>query len=338
MLLERLPPQLRSLSSARKIRCLKSRIAAWKWDSLHLLCLLALALFFGPRVLADDDASGKSSSSRETLIRITTNKEGVATQLFVENVQAAEVTVTFEMDLTNLGSDVTFPYTTTLAEKSRVKMFTLWPIDRTRGWSWTYTYYSTFGSTKVRHDDTCIYSLPYMPGKSYRVSQGFNGEYSHFGADQFAIDWRMPSGTPVYAARGGTVVGVKNDSSVGGDDAKYDWDANYVLIRHSDGTLGQYVHLLKDGHQAHDWPGSATGRFHRAFREYRPLHWTPFALLSLQGTRWQAPRNHTCAVSHGGRHGGDADGRQVLQGVGSSQFASHAGRHAPSPSSCDRRT
>ena len=43
------------------------------------------------------------------------------------------------------------------------------------------------------------------------------------------------------------MVGVKNDSNVGGDDSKFDWDANYVLIQHSDGTLGQYVHLLKGG-------------------------------------------------------------------------------------------
>jgi murein DD-endopeptidase MepM/ murein hydrolase activator NlpD len=97
------------------------------------------------------------------------------------------------------------------------------------------------------HDDSYVYSLPYAPGKGYRVSQGYNGVYSHFGADQYAIDWRMPMGTPVHAARGGTVVGVKNDSNIGGDDNKYDWDANYVLVEHADGTLGQYVHLMKGG-------------------------------------------------------------------------------------------
>jgi murein DD-endopeptidase MepM/ murein hydrolase activator NlpD len=120
-------------------------------------------------------------------------------------------------------------------------------LDTNRGWSWTYTYYSTFGSMTAQHDNSFIYSLPYSSGKSYRVSQGYNGEYSHFGADQFAIDWRMPIGTPVHAARGGTVVGIKNDSDVGGDSSKFDWDANYVLIQHADGTLGQYVHLLKGG-------------------------------------------------------------------------------------------
>jgi murein DD-endopeptidase MepM/ murein hydrolase activator NlpD len=114
-------------------------------------------------------------------------------------------------------------------------------------WSWSYTYYCTFGSTRVKHDDSCTYLLPFASGKSFVISQGYNGEYSHFGPDQFAIDWRMPVGTPVHAARGGTVVGIKSDSDVGGGDSQYDWDANYILIQHPDGTLGQYVHLMKGG-------------------------------------------------------------------------------------------
>jgi murein DD-endopeptidase MepM/ murein hydrolase activator NlpD len=222
-------------------------MAVLKKDSIGLwMTLLICAVLFGPGILADTP-SGKSASIRETLIRIASERDGAATHLYVENMQTAEVTVTFEIDLTNLKGTVEFPYTTTLQGKSKVKLFTLSPIDATRGWSWTYTYYSTFGSTNVEHDNSCLYQLPYAPGKSYRVSQGYNGEYSHFGADQFAIDWRMQEGTPIHAARGGILVGVKNDSNIGGDSSKYDWDANYILIRHADGTLGQYVHLKKGG-------------------------------------------------------------------------------------------
>lgn len=227
--------------------CPRNRGLVLKRDIGRLVpWLIVLCLFFGSRILGEDPA-GRSSSTRETLIRISNERQGPVTQLYVENLQAAEVTVTFEMDLTNLSADVPLPYTTTVPGKKRVKLFDLNPIDLTRGWSWTYTYYSTFGSTTARHDDACVYVLPYAPGKAYRVSQGYNGEYSHFGADQFAIDWRMPVGTPVHAARAGLVVGVKNDSNIGGDDNKYDWDANYILIQHPDGTLGQYVHLMKGG-------------------------------------------------------------------------------------------
>ncbi len=240
-------PSLSGHDTSRK-SCLEKPCAVRKQDSRHgLLWNVALCcLLFTLNGLSEDSA-GKSTSVRETLIRISTEKEGLVTHLYVENVQAADVTVTFEMELSNLEADVKFPYTVTLAGKKRLKLFALTPQQPNRGWSWTYTYYSTFGSTNVEHDNSYVYTLPYVPGKSYRVSQGYNGEYSHFGADQFAIDWRMPVGTPICAARGGLVVGVKNDSNIGGDDPKYDWDANYILVQHSDGTLGQYVHLQKGG-------------------------------------------------------------------------------------------
>jgi murein DD-endopeptidase MepM/ murein hydrolase activator NlpD len=247
MLIDPVTPFLRFCASVKEWFCLRNRGPVPERDSgRFLMWTVTLSVFFAGHIFGDDPA-GKSSGSRETLIRISTERDGSLTHLFVENVQAAQVTVTFEMELSNLAGSVPFPYTATLPGKKRIELFTLSPVDLTRGWSWTYTYYSTFGSTTAQHDDTYVYSLPYALGKSYKVSQGFNGVYSHFGADQFAIDWRMPLGTPVHAARGGTVVGVKNDSNVGGDDGKYDWDANYVLIQHSDGTLGQYVHLMKAG-------------------------------------------------------------------------------------------
>jgi murein DD-endopeptidase MepM/ murein hydrolase activator NlpD len=43
------------------------------------------------------------------------------------------------------------------------------------------------------------------------------------------------------------VAKVKDDSSKGGGDRKYENHANYVLVRHDDGTLGNYAHLAKGG-------------------------------------------------------------------------------------------
>jgi murein DD-endopeptidase MepM/ murein hydrolase activator NlpD len=75
------------------------------------------------------------------------------------------------------------------------------------------------------------------------VTQGYNGSYSHSGPDQYAIDFKMPPGTPVHAARGGRVVKVKEDSDQGGPSRKFESCANYILIRHDDGTLANYAHL-----------------------------------------------------------------------------------------------
>jgi murein DD-endopeptidase MepM/ murein hydrolase activator NlpD len=110
----------------------------------------------------------------------------------------------------------------------------------------SFTNYYKLGSNVAVHDDTTVYQLPYLPGDRFTVTQGFNGTYSHKGSNKYAIDWKMPEGTLVCAARGGTVVKAKNDSNQGGASIKFDRFNNYVLIRHDDGTLAHYCHLKKD--------------------------------------------------------------------------------------------
>ncbi|MDX1952765.1 MAG: M23 family metallopeptidase [Verrucomicrobiota bacterium] len=185
-------------------------------------------------------------SAAERLITISPVKQGTATEFYVENLQPAEVTVTIEMEIENMESTVPLPHTMTLQPGSRIKALTLSPRMESDS-SWSYTYFATWGNMTARHDDNYTYGLPYARGASYPVSQGFHGKYSHHGGDCFAIDWKMPVGTPIHAAREGVVAGIKSDSNIGGGDKKFEWDANYVLIKHSDGTYGHYVHLMKDG-------------------------------------------------------------------------------------------
>jgi murein DD-endopeptidase MepM/ murein hydrolase activator NlpD len=186
---------------------------------------------------------------QEQLIKVTTSQKEEVTDFFVENLQAADVTVTFEMELLNLKGSSDFPCTITLPGKQKTKVFSLSPVDGDKRWNWGYTYYSTLGTMSAVHDDSYVYGLPFAPGASFKVTQGYHGKYSHFGANEHAIDWKMPVGTSVYAARGGVVVGAKDDSDVGGGDDRFDGDANYILIKHADGTLGHYVHLSKGGNK-----------------------------------------------------------------------------------------
>jgi murein DD-endopeptidase MepM/ murein hydrolase activator NlpD len=52
-------------------------------------------------------------------------------------------------------------------------------------------------------------------------------------------------GSPVLAARDGLVVLTRDGFDPGAPDPAFKKRANLVFIRHSDGTLGEYVHLLK---------------------------------------------------------------------------------------------
>jgi murein DD-endopeptidase MepM/ murein hydrolase activator NlpD len=187
------------------------------------------------------------ASHPEKLIKVSTAKDGVRTIFYVDNLQATYVTVTFEMELANLSCTHEIPCTITFPPRSHSEAFSLAPKVADKDSSWSYTYYATWGRLDVVHDDSAVYILPFAVGTAYPVSQGYEGTFSHTGGDRYSIDFRMPVGTPVHCARDGEVVGVKDDSDTGGPEKKFEWDANYVLVRHSDGTLGHYVHLMKGG-------------------------------------------------------------------------------------------
>jgi len=111
------------------------------------------------------------------------------------------------------------------------------------GFSWSYT----MGSKNAQHDDNYVYRLPFKKGTSHVVSQGYNGKDTHKGSVAYSIDFPMPKGTKIYAARDGIVVKTKSNSDVGGYDKKYANSGNYVIVMHSDGTFAIYYHLKYHG-------------------------------------------------------------------------------------------
>lgn len=87
------------------------------------------------------------------------------------------------------------------------------------------------------------YRLPWSTGTSRVIGQGNCSSSDHYSSSRFAYDIGMEIGTAVLAARSGVVVELKESFSDGNGCP----NANYVYIQHSDGTVGQYSSLTKDG-------------------------------------------------------------------------------------------
>ena len=230
------------------------------WAPFNVLCVQLLGLLMlmiivcacrnvRPPVVS---SAGKATTSGSKLVRVVTHRDGDVTRFFVENQERGEVTMTFDFDLTNLKPSKEFPLTATVPANGTTEIFSLAPVNPDEPWDFSFTNRYNLGSADAVHDDSYCYSLPYAAGRSYRVSQGYDGKYSHKGSNRYAVDWEMPEGTPVHATRGGLVVKVKDDSDQGGGDVSFDPFNNYVLVRHSDGTLGQYCHLQKGGAAVHE--------------------------------------------------------------------------------------
>jgi len=88
------------------------------------------------------------------------------------------------------------------------------------------------------------YVLPYPIGRTYTCIQGWNGPYSHMGVFSYGVDFSMPIGSTVTAARGGRVVYLVEHFS---DDDTESGKENMVIVMHSDSTFGRYLHLTKNG-------------------------------------------------------------------------------------------
>ena len=106
------------------------------------------------------------------------------------------------------------------------------------------------GSVDAHHDDTYVYHLPYGEGVSYPIIQGYGAKLSHLGAEQFTLDFGMPVGTPVHAARDGVVVLFEDSHDGGCLREECSRLANFVIVLHADGTTGEYFHLERGSVQA----------------------------------------------------------------------------------------
>lgn len=88
------------------------------------------------------------------------------------------------------------------------------------------------------------YAFALPSAAAWRLTQGFGGRASHRDPANFhALDLAAPEGTPVLAARAGTVMQVVDQFHEGGTDAALLERANLVRVLHADGSMGLYAHI-----------------------------------------------------------------------------------------------
>jgi murein DD-endopeptidase MepM/ murein hydrolase activator NlpD len=106
-------------------------------------------------------------------------------------------------------------------------------------------FYFSLSTEVTKNLDTYVYDLPYKEGTKHKVVQGYGGMFSH--KYKAALDFSMPVGTPIYAAREGVIHGFKEDNDIGGPLPRYQSKSNYIVIMHEDGSFACYWHLQKNG-------------------------------------------------------------------------------------------
>jgi len=127
----------------------------------------------------------------------------------------------------------------------QVFIMALAPIDGASPVEVNFSYQFLYGHPGAQHQPDAPYRLPYRLDDAYPVSQAYPDTVTHATeANRYALDFEMPVGTAVFAARDGIVIETAEEFSGAGLDIEFDAErANFVRILHDDGTLALYGHL-----------------------------------------------------------------------------------------------
>lgn len=202
-----------------------------------MLFLFAALLLSGPDI--------REPECFDDMFCIDSEQRGDTVVVFVSNLLAWEFTLSMDLELENMEADRKLPLVRSFSPRETSSVLRLVISDRAETWSFRFSLQYLLGSIDARHDDEYAYGLPYRTGMSFNVGQAFNGSTTHQGRK--AIDWDMPDGTGIRAARGGMVIDLEESYTRGSVDPALKTLANYVRIRHRDGTIGSYVHLQRNG-------------------------------------------------------------------------------------------
>lgn len=98
------------------------------------------------------------------------------------------------------------------------------------------------GSDASEPDTSVLYGIPFGGSEPRTLVAGY-GSPTHLAENVFAVDFEMPEGTPVLAARAGVVVEVQDGFTEGGLRPELIARTNLVAVAHADGTIASYGHL-----------------------------------------------------------------------------------------------
>jgi murein DD-endopeptidase MepM/ murein hydrolase activator NlpD len=208
---------------------------------LAAAALLALAMTVS--------AAERRSQCSSDWLCINAVRQSENIELLAANLRDVPITFTMRVRTRKMTADRPRTVTETLEPQQTRLVMVLRPASAQFGDDddFRISYEWTVGSKDAVHDENQIYRLPYAVGKSFRVLQGYGSRFSHTGLEQFAVDFRMPEGTAVHAARAGLVARIEESHDIGCWEDGCGKYANFIVILHDDGTTGEYYHLQQDG-------------------------------------------------------------------------------------------
>lgn len=164
-------------------------------------------------------------------------------EIYADNPDNFPYTITLQYELKNCN--LKYKQDTKFLVPANVKRFPINEITILKGYasySFKYNYWKGNQLNAV-HNNDYVYAFPC--DEKFNVIQGYHGSYSH--TTSKALDFKMPVGSNIYAARDGIVLQLKEDSNTNCRTPACYHQANFIFILHEDGSIANYAHLKQNG-------------------------------------------------------------------------------------------
>lgn len=147
----------------------------------------------------------------------------------------------------NIRSEPPLPSRFVIPGQTERRLVKISQDDPTRGFRFRLSYRQMIGPPLESLPPEFDYYPPFPKGMAFPISQGFDNDETHNEPpNQYAVDIVMPIGTPVLAARDGTVMDMEDNFHGGAQEKRFLQRSNQVRILHDDGTMAVYAHLKPD--------------------------------------------------------------------------------------------
>ena len=210
--------------------------------------LPAGAVPFGPALVLAAVLVWATSAGAQSIanypFKVQAVQNGEVMDVVAINDGGAVVSTEVHVQGRNMASDRASPIHAVVPPRSSVVLAHAYAMESGQNFEVEVRLSKTFGDLNAPVD-AAPYRLPFQNGRRFEISQAFGSTMTTHQSPnlQQAVDFDMPEGTPVVAARGGQVVEVQTGFTQGGPDAQLAERANLVKVLHDDGSLATYAHL-----------------------------------------------------------------------------------------------
>lgn len=192
-----------------------------------------------------DPMAGNLSDQNIDWLDVRLDESTIPHRVVATNRAAMPIEISLDWSsAVNISSEPAFPMTALVPPLGTIDVARIFPVRSSDAWSYRYDATWLLGDPAAVPADVAYVRPRLKSGGLARIAQAPGGTYSHTDVlNKYAYDFSMPIGTPVLAARAGTVATIEQGFTEAGETEEFSRKGNNIRVLHDDGTWAVYVHL-----------------------------------------------------------------------------------------------